>query len=185
MSYQRERDTPSDARQALATFMQTHELTIDALFVPWSASRNAKATPTINDRSLNWRITLTKAGRPVVTTDYSAGIGHCPSYSQREAARPSLDYAEKIARETETGLTANLSRKRIQADTVSMFASLVQEADVIDHPTFESWARDLGYDVDSRKAETLYRACLEIGLALRAALGDILLQEAQTLAREL
>jgi hypothetical protein len=40
-----------------------------------------------------------------------------------------------------------------------------------DYATFEQWASDLGYDSDSRSAAT-YLACLAIGLALRAGIGD-------------
>jgi hypothetical protein len=50
--------------------------------------------------------------------------------------------------------------------------SLLMDVDAIDHPTFEQWADCVGYDKDSRKAESIYRACIETGLKLRAALGD-------------
>jgi len=36
---------------------------------------------------------------------------------------------------------------------------------------FEDWARDLGYDTDSRKAESTYRACLKVAARLRRFLG--------------
>lgn len=49
---------------------------------------------------------------------------------------------------------------------------LLSDGDAIDHPTYESWASDFGYDTDSRKGEALYRTCLEIGLKLRSSLGD-------------
>jgi hypothetical protein len=34
------------------------------------------------------------------------------------------------------------------------------------------WADTYGYDKDSRSGEKIYRACLEIGLKLRAMIGD-------------
>lgn len=41
---------------------------------------------------------------------------------------------------------------------------------------FEKYGRldepELGYDPDSRKAEAIYKACLEIALKLRNALGE-------------
>jgi hypothetical protein len=52
-----------------------------------------------------------------------------------------------------------------------------RDSEVIDHPNFESWASEIGYDADSRKAESIYRACLEIALKLRSALGDRGLKE--------
>lgn len=50
--------------------------------------------------------------------------------------------------------------------------SLLMDAEAIDAGSFEEWAGDLGYDTDSRKAEGIYRECLETGLKLRAMLGD-------------
>lgn len=38
---------------------------------------------------------------------------------------------------------------------------------------FENWASEYGYDTDSRKAESIYQACLDIALKLR---GDIALK---------
>src|SRR5690606_27827140 len=44
-------------------------LTVAAVFVPWSQSRNkGERSP-----SLNWRVTLQCKGRDVLTCDYSAG----------------------------------------------------------------------------------------------------------------
>lgn len=51
-------------------------LTVESVFVPFSQSRNkAEKSP-----SLNWRVTVKRNGRDVLTTDYSAGMGHCPGY---------------------------------------------------------------------------------------------------------
>lgn len=36
---------------------------------------------------------------------------------------------------------------------------------------FEDWAANCGYDADSRKAESIYRECMETGRALQAAIG--------------
>ena len=38
--------------------------------------------------------------------------------------------------------------------------------------SFESWASDLGYDTDSRKAEATYKACQSIAKRLHALFGD-------------
>ena len=39
-------------------------------------------------------------------------------------------------------------------------------------PMFEEWARNYGYDTDSRKAERVYRACRSFTWRLRAFLGQ-------------
>jgi hypothetical protein len=37
---------------------------------------------------------------------------------------------------------------------------------------FEDWAREFGYDSDSRKAERIYHACIESGRKLKQFIGD-------------
>lgn len=162
-------------KEQLAAAMAELKLTIHAEFVPWSKSRSAKAGAKVTERSLNWRVTLKHEDRDVLTTDYGAGIGHCPSY--RHGARLTLDYVDAIAHETETGTAYRAGSvvfrgKPILPDACDVMYSLLADGDAIESPTFEAWASDYGYDADSRKAEATYRACLEIGLALRAAVGD-------------
>lgn len=151
-------------------------VTMTTEFIPWSKSRNAKPTPKISDRSLNWRVTLHHKGRVILTADYTAGIGHCPSYNWRDAAKPTLRFAEAIAHETETGTwflegSTVFRGKPILPDFADVLTSFAADSDVLDHPTFESWASEFGYDTDS-KAEAIYRACLDITLRLRASIGE-------------
>ena len=68
----------------------------------------------------------------------------------------------------------------IQPDPRSVVYSLVTDSSVLDHANFESWVGDFGYETDSRSAETTYRACLEIALQLRAAIGDAGITALQT-----
>lgn len=46
-----------------------------------------------------------------------------------------------------------------------------------DAGSFEEWARDLGYDEDSRKAERIYQTCKEIHSELSLLFGEKLLEE--------
>lgn len=162
-------------------------LTITSEFIPFSLSRNAKSAPKLNDLSLNWKVTLHHHGRPILTTDYSVGCAHCPSYRHvGNYLRPNavtVDVFDVIRSECETGRARSRPREdgipgivmaggRIDPSPVDVIAALAGEAAAIDAPDFEAWASDLGYDPDSRKAESTYRACLETGLKLRAALGD-------------
>lgn len=148
-------------------------LTMTAEFIPWNASRRADE----KDPSLNWSITLHKAGRAFLTTDYSAGMGHAPSCKQ---GRMTNDERRAVEWECSHGRAARLQAsldlftggKPILPNLADVLYSLCSDADAIDSPTFEEWAENIGYDTDSRKAEAIYRACLEIALKLRAALGD-------------
>lgn len=44
-------------------------------------------------------------------------------------------------------------------------------ASIEDTPAFEEWAASLGYDTDSRKAEAVWRTCLEQSALLRGWMG--------------
>lgn len=168
-------------------------LSVRADFVPFSKSRNAGN----KDRSLNWSVTLVRDGRDVLTTDYSAGIAHCPAYklSVRDAGGPnSLYRASAIEIETETGdrarktsLSADgfmATAERILPDTADVIYSLVSDSEVIDYANFAQWADEMGYDSDSRNAETIYRSCLEIALRMRAGIGETALSELREAAQD-
>lgn len=166
-----------DARDKIIAATEALGLTVRAEFVPWSASRNRSE----REPSLNWKITLVRDGRDVLTTDYGAGSGHCPSY---KSGGDSAVQRKLIAFECERGFAAvwgdnvsrpvfaGISRKPILPDTCSVIASLIVDADALDHAGFEGWASTHGEDPDGRAAERTYRACLEIALKLRSAVGD-------------
>lgn len=161
-------------------------------------------------RSLNWRVTLRKnerdgiASHAIHITEYSAGEAHAPAYKHMAKKGPDhrkpgcLDWTAAMDYELEHGKPYNFrwvritggapvgKNMKIEPDAVSVFAGLAQEGwGAIESGTFEDWARDLGYDVDSRKAEQSYDQCLKTGLALRRALGEKLFQEAAELAGQL
>lgn len=198
-----ETDTKPQPETLLAA-MARHGLTVAAEFVPLSKSRNANETTTLFGSSkprkvysLNWRVTLQHNGRDVLTTDYSAGMAHCPAYG----TKPPSNYPDSLARwqadapawECERGVAAgwlmngfhpahrSLPRvgrgTPIMPNAADVVHSLISDAAVLDYPTFESWAGDSGYDPDSRKGEAIYRACLELALKLRCGLGDAAMRD--------
>lgn len=155
-------------------------LSMSAVFVPFSQSRNrGEKMP-----SLNWLVTIKRGERDVITTDYMAGSGHCPAYKKSAAilGKPdSYPRRRAIERECETGLVhmpptygdrPRETRDKILPSFAGVLYSLASDCDVLDAGGFEQWAADLGYDSDSRKAEGVYRACLDIALKFRAALGE-------------
>lgn len=180
--------TPRETMEAL---MAANGLTIKVMFVPYSQSRNVSS----KWKSLNWRVTLQRNERHILTTDYSAGIAHCPAYRlpvRVAGSQNSLLRHEMITHEIETGKAARaigsigpVRGAPILPDTVDVVASMVGDADVLDAGVFEDWAVDYGYDPDSRKAEETYRQCLGNALILRAALGEELLNSLRDAAREL
>jgi hypothetical protein len=192
------------AKQELEAAIAKHGLSIRAEFIPWSQSRNKdqkdnRGKPVY---SLNWRVTLIRThdgSKPheILTTDYSAGIGHAPTgkklvyWGKRTAEDrdnelraqwecehgfPSLGITWRGAGDPHIyGPTAE--SKRLLPDTCDVICSLVRDADVLDTGGFAEWAGDFGYDTDSRKAEAIYRACLEIALKLRAGIGEAAIAE--------
>lgn len=176
--------------ETLAECVARLGLIVSSVFVPFSQSRNAKVDAKPSERSLNWKVTLrrhdldantrqpTDYSRDILWTDYSAGIAHCPSYKQ--GMQWTAENVEAIKFETERGRRAPLIPWRrpttggrvIEPNPLDVIYALVMDAGVLDCGTFEEWASDLGYDSDSRKAEAIYRACLEIALKLRNGLGE-------------
>lgn len=177
------------SKEEINQLLAVHELTVHVVFVPFSQSRYKHE----KEPSLNWLVTLERAGKDILTTDYMQGCGHCPGYKNP----PTYDSGESdqygkravIAFECETGYTGVFVRgldnvtprlkSQILPDAADVLYSLVQDASVIDYGSFESWASEFGYDTDSRKAEKTYRDCLEIALKLRNGLGDDVMKRLQ------
>jgi len=142
-------------------------LTIESKFIPWSKSRNSKDVMP----SLNWEVTLLKNGKEILTTDYSAGVAHCPAYRQNDK---SILHHEEIMMECEKGFTATgyeneyiriTKNLPILPEDRDVIYSLLMDAETLDYD-FEDWCSNLGFDADSRKAESMYNQCKEITLKL-------------------
>lgn len=63
-------------------------------------------------------------------------------------------------------------------------ACLTLDYGVINHPNFESWADEFGYDKDSREAEKIYNECMKIALLLRSTLGEKEIERLTELLRD-
>jgi hypothetical protein len=157
-------------------------LTVDSVFIPLSRSRNKSEA----GLTLNWIVTLSRNGKQILSTDYSAGMAHCPSYNRKVPAtwdKPNRLWRGKAcAAECESGFANNkysnwspFTPNRelpIRPDTIDVIYSLVSESNALDYASFEGWACVFGYDEDSRKGELIYRACLEIAIKLRIGIGE-------------
>jgi hypothetical protein len=190
-------DTPARKIEAA---MARHGLLITAEFVPYSQSRNKD-----EDRPcLNWKVSLKRMAfigdtfrpgseRTILTTDFSAGIAHCPSYRNSRRDQ-SVDEAGAIAWECEHGQSHGLypaemgkgfKRQAILPDTASVMHSLVLDYDVMRYPTYEEWAPEVGFDPDSRKGERVYNAGREIAHKMYAALGDKVIEDLRAAGEDL
>jgi hypothetical protein len=171
------------AKESIEGVLEGLGLTMEVKFVPFSQSRN-KAE---KHKSLNWIVTIKRNGRELIATDYSAGIAHCPSYNRKCPANAPCNqksWQEFVcAWECENGFRANPSlvdrsnfwpnrNSPVLPDFADVMHSLVMDSDVLNNSGFEDWASNFGFETDSRKAESMYRACLEIALKLKAGLGN-------------
>lgn len=169
-----------DVKAIIETIAARLGITMDAEFVPFSLSRNAKPKKGEKPwRSLNWRVTLKLHGKPFLTTDYSQGVAYIPNPAK--LPDQSADRQAQINAAIETGRLRHghsAFSKAIPCPSIGdVLQSLASDSDVIDHADFENWAGDFGYDIDSREVERIYRACLETATKLRAALGQHALDE--------
>jgi hypothetical protein len=178
-------ETEVTPKERITAWAERHGVTMRAEFVPFSQSRNrGEKSP-----SLNWRVTLERNGCDILTTDYSAGCGHCPGYGPQYGADSYAKNREtraRVAHECETGRKCgkyygNIGYTQkgaaILPDLDSVLWSLSMDSSVLDAGGFESWADEFGYDADSRAAEAIYRACIDTALKMRAALGDAAMAE--------
>lgn len=170
---------------SLVNFLTERGLEVEGDFVPFSKSRNA------NERhySLNWIGRIKSKSRVVLSADYQQGEGHLPSYKQ--FARRTVMYDELLKSEAETGRKHRGENflfpmgKRIPFPAEDFLQCIALDCEAINAGCFEAWAEDVGFDPDSRKAEAIYRTCLNYALALRSALGEPQFSNFINLAREM
>lgn len=151
-------------------------------FVPFSRSRNKNEKM----KSLNWIVTLKKNGVEL-STDYMQGQAHVKGYNVKcdQPRYKAKIQTEIVTRTCEEGrryffsprlnrVTRSIKYKRGQPkpELKDVLYSLSIDSDVLDFSTFEDWASEFGYEADSREAEKIYRACLEIALRMRSMFGD-------------
>lgn len=158
----------TEIKARIDEMLNKHNLTVDSVFVPFSQSRNAgEKSP-----SLNWKVTLKHNGRKVLTTDYSAGCGHAPSYKQGDNT---VFTHERVLNECERG-KSKATGKAILPDARDVVYSLLIDAEVINYDSFEQWAGEFGYDEDSRAGEKIYNACMKTALQFRT-IGESVIDE--------
>ena len=95
---------------------------------------------------------------------------------ERDANRPweHHAYTVKVTRGDESFETAYKQGLAHEdgPSLVSVLASLMSDASAGEQGSFEDFCGDFGYDTDSRRAESTYRACQQTAVAMRRLLGD-------------
>ena len=176
--------------------LDKYNLKFDYEFVPFSRSRNKDS----KDKSLNYRVTITR-NRSNFTFDYMMGYGHVPH--KGIPAFPTTNYLKQmkqtiINKSCETGyqskwcsgleriisVTKKMNQQRITPENTDVLHCCLLDAEVLDHPDFESWASDYGYDIDSRSGEKTYRDCLANALRFRQLFKSEELEELRELFQD-
>jgi hypothetical protein len=169
-----------EIKNQVAQILEANNIKLVYEFVPFSKSRNkGDVSP-----SLNYKVRVLKGEREVLETDFMMGCGHCPAYKRAKVTK-SYETQRLIKAECEAGVSHKLgygasimpTRNKIEPTAADVFYSLVLDAGVLDYSGFEDWALEFGYDKDSRKAEKIYRDCLDTALKLKNGLGDSVLNE--------
>ncbi len=175
--------------QALTKEFTRRGITVDITFVPFSRSRNRAE----KNRSLNWSIQLMQGGKPVFDTDYMQGVGHIPDYPHNERKTLFFDGWESGVIETGRFIryatykkpygTVGPGKLLPKPDIADVFYSLLLDSEAVNYSGFEQWASEYGYETDSRAAEKVYRACLDIGLKINGLFGAEMLAKWRELSR--
>lgn len=137
----------------LSTLIDQYDIKILSDYIPMDSDEEPR---------LKWKVGLYVMKDRVLDVEYTAGMAHAPSYP----AACAVD-------ECRTGVRADskLARVFIQPDARDVIRSVMLDSSALDYGCFEDWARDYGYDTDSRAAEAIYRLCLQRAVMLRASLG--------------
>lgn len=65
------------------------------------------------------------------------------------------------------------SAHKVKPSPADVLSCLLIDSSALDHDSFESWASDLGYDGDSRIAESTFNICCELGHEVKEFLGPL------------
>ena len=112
----------------------------------------------------SWNVSLTFKARTYTDIAYRMGIGHSPQ------AQPVRTIHDQEVAKRFYERPPNGTWNPTPPTAAELISSLMMDVSGLDE-SFEGWAASLGFDTDSRKAEGIYRQCLETLPKLRALLG--------------
>ncbi len=177
-----------------AEFAAKHGLEISATPVPNRPGGDSDW----NARALHWHVELTRAPRtgdkpfgprvPVWVGYWSAGRGLAENWARKGAKNPRTGRRDGAAarlahrlRLYEAGKGGGPKHDLLEQiaqryhataplDVADILESLRLDISGADQP-FEDWTFETGYDPDSRRAESVWRACRDTAQQMRAGLG--------------
>ena len=169
---------------------------VNSLGLTYMATFQPKPQPAdkVKNPQLHWLISLSK-GKRTLETPYSQGMGHVQGYRQNFKTPYDKRVAEEQYRYTcETGKLSYYSesagnwypsnKMQPTPKLLDVLYCLVMDASVLDYSSYEEWAPELGYDIDSRKGEQVYKDCIKQSLALKNLIGHEALEKLRELYQD-
>ena len=127
---------------------------------------------------LRWKITLTNNNNSM-EIDYSQGLGYIPDFEYNNRTLSYNDYISQVLKTGKYKKGENRYRFSIygksfnlpEPNLLDVLNALVTDSEVLDHPNFESWADEFGYEIDSQKTKQIYHLCLSNALKFQYLVG--------------
>jgi hypothetical protein len=167
-------DTTETLAETAARYGITIETSAPRGEVEPAQSKDSKPWPRIA-----YDVTIKRNGRNVWSGPFKLGVGHVKgmpgkhfTLADQERLDPVGFHSRSAYDETaQARVAANLAKaQKVTPKLDDVLYSLLSDGSAyFDAQTFEDWCSDYGYDTDSRKAETIWKACDEIGRNLARA----------------
>ena len=136
-------------------------------------------------QAISYHVRLLNDDIPVLETDYKLGIGHVKltwsntrgGLSREEGyflkawqGKPHANFQNK---DMQLSVAVKLAKaQKLKPKKEDVIYSLLSDGQpCFDDMSFEDWATDFGYDIDSIKAKAIYDQCFCIGLKIVQAIG--------------
>jgi hypothetical protein len=179
--------TPAEAKAELARILAAAGVTMTAKHLPTTYDPTSKEW-----QRVKWEVTI-RSARGSFATEYSQGLGHLPNWPKCGQPQSFDDVADvnetlktgKICKIGPSGNWFIKGKPLAPPELPDVMGSLLSDASAADYATFEEWARDMGDDPDSRRAETIFRACQQTALDLNRVVGAALVEQLRPIASEL
>jgi hypothetical protein len=203
--------TPAEQTRADRASMNTQTTEPQTMNTPTLAETAAAlgftieaGTPTPHNAdgwiAIEYPVTLSRHGKPVISTTYKMGIGHFEKQTLSHIAKTFRPVENTIRKngfsvirrlqpkDQNTALeiiTAAARNYKMQPELANVVAALLMDGSPdFDAETFENWAVNYGYDTDSRTAEKTYSECVRTGQAIRRAVSADELKTLRSAAAE-
>jgi hypothetical protein len=179
--------------ETFETFAARHGLTLDARNIPFPT---CKTDSQWHKSASHFAVTIygsqerPTGSRPVIWQGcYSVGAAYPVMWAQRAAKKAKnqlgwLSVNRSIVSKLQVSpRSESIDYAKVRDAIVTRYREIapLQIADIleslqfdvssVEDSTFEDWARDLGYDTDSRSALEVFEACQQTARAMRSGLG--------------